>query len=135
MDNAITAIKENWLELVNRLKDLPQPFQQEVFLLNCHIAGTSHAEAAKANADSIKPGLQLTLRREPANECDGQAISVLLQPGERIGYIPQKHNPVISAVIGGFMLLIMILNIVLWVRINRLKHAPARRAKRIQTKK
>jgi D-alanyl-D-alanine carboxypeptidase len=46
-----------------------------------------------------------------------------------------KHNPVISAVIGGFMLLIMILNIVLWVRINRLKHAPARRAKRIQTKK
>ena len=96
MDNAITAIKENWLELVNRLKDLPQPFQQEVFLLNCHIAGTSHAEAAKAKADSIKPGLQLTLRREPANEYDGQAISVLLPSGERIGYIPQKHNPVIS---------------------------------------
>ena len=96
MDNAITAIKENWLELVNRLKDLPQPFQQEVFLLNCHIAGTSHAEAAKANADSIKPGLQLTLRREPSNEYDGQAISVLLPSGERIGYIPQKHNPVIS---------------------------------------
>ena len=96
MDNAITAIKENWLELVNRLKDLPQPFQQEVFLLNCHIAGTSHAEAAKANADSIKPGLQLTLRREPANEYDGLAISVLLPSGERIGYIPQKHNPVIS---------------------------------------
>ena len=96
MDKAITAIKENWLELVNRLKDLPQPFQQEVFLLNCHIAGTSHAEAAKANADSIKPGLQLTLRREPSNEYDGQAISVLLPSGERIGYIPQKHNPVIS---------------------------------------
>ena len=46
-----------------------------------------------------------------------------------------KNNPVVSGVIGGFMLLIMILNIVLWVRINRLKRAPARRAKKIQSKK
>ncbi len=96
MDSVITLIKDNWLELVNRQKDLPKPFEQEVFLLNCHIAGTSHAEAAKEKANDIKPGLPLTLRREPANEYDGRAITVLLPSGERIGYIPQKHNPVIS---------------------------------------
>ena len=46
-----------------------------------------------------------------------------------------KHNPVISGVIGGLMLIIMILNIVLWVRINRIKHAAERRAKKNSSKK
>ena len=46
-----------------------------------------------------------------------------------------KHNPVISGVIGGLMLIIMILNIVLWVRINRIKHAAERRAKKNTAKK
>jgi D-alanyl-D-alanine carboxypeptidase len=46
-----------------------------------------------------------------------------------------KQNPVVSAVIGGLMLLITILNIVLWVRINRIKSSAERRAKKIQTKK
>ena len=46
-----------------------------------------------------------------------------------------KSNPVISGVIGGFMLLIMILNIVLMVRINRIKKAAAKRARRIEGKR
>lgn len=46
-----------------------------------------------------------------------------------------KNNPVISGVIGGFMLLIMILNIVLMVRINRIKKAAAKRARRIEGKR
>ena len=46
-----------------------------------------------------------------------------------------KSNPVISAVIGGFMFLIIILNIVLWVRINRIKKAAEIRAKRLQSRK
>lgn len=46
-----------------------------------------------------------------------------------------RQNPVVSGVIGGIMLLIIILNIVLWVRINRIKRSAERRAKRIQGKK
>ena len=46
-----------------------------------------------------------------------------------------KSNPVISAVIGGFMLLIIILNIVLWVRINRIKKSAEIRAKKLQERK
>lgn len=45
-----------------------------------------------------------------------------------------KNNPVVSGVIGGVMLAIIVLNIILWVRINRIKHASERRAKRAQTK-
>jgi len=46
-----------------------------------------------------------------------------------------RQNPVVSGVIGGFMLLIIILNIVLMVRINRIKHANVRRAKKLESKK
>ena len=46
-----------------------------------------------------------------------------------------RHNPVVSAVIGELMLIITILNIVLWVRINRIKHAAERRAKKTVAKK
>ena len=46
-----------------------------------------------------------------------------------------RQNPVISGVIGGFMLLIIILNIVLWVRINKIKHAAETRAKKKSGKK
>ena len=46
-----------------------------------------------------------------------------------------KHNPVVSGVIGGLILLISVLNIVLWIRINRIKHSAVRRAKKIETKK
>lgn len=46
-----------------------------------------------------------------------------------------KHNPVVSGVIGGLILLISVLNIVLWVRINRIKHSAVRRAKKLETKK
>ena len=46
-----------------------------------------------------------------------------------------KSNPVISAVIGGFMLLIIILNIVLWVRISRIKKSAEIRAKKLQARK
>ena len=41
-----------------------------------------------------------------------------------------KQNPVVTGVILGLMVLIMALNIVLWVRINRIKHAAQTRAKK-----
>ena len=46
-----------------------------------------------------------------------------------------RNNPVVSGVIGGFMLLIMILNVVLMVRINRIKNAAAKRAKKLEGRK
>lgn len=46
-----------------------------------------------------------------------------------------RENPVVSGVIGGLMLIITVLNIVLWVRINRIKHAAERRARKKQSKK
>lgn len=55
-------------------------------------------------ANDIQPCLPLTLRREPANKCDKQAITVLLPTEERICYIPQKHNPIISCLMDAWKL-------------------------------
>ena len=46
-----------------------------------------------------------------------------------------KNNPVISGVIGGLMLVITVLNIVLWIRINRIKRSAEIRARKKQGKK
>lgn len=46
-----------------------------------------------------------------------------------------KKNPVVSGVIGGFMLLIIILNIILMIRINTIKKAAAKRAKKLESRK
>ncbi|MBR3086928.1 MAG: HIRAN domain-containing protein [Kiritimatiellae bacterium] len=86
----VAADPLNWAEPPEQVSG------KDIFLLNCHISGTSHTEAAKERASDIQPGLPLTLRREPANNFDKQAIAVFLPNGERIGYIPQKHNPVTS---------------------------------------
>ena len=46
-----------------------------------------------------------------------------------------KNNPVISGVIGGFILIIMILNVVLMIRINRIKNAASKRARKLEGRK
>ena len=48
MSNEIAVVKQHWLELASKLEDLPAPFQQEIFLLDCPIAGTSYIRGIKA---------------------------------------------------------------------------------------
>ena len=42
MANEIAVIEKNWLALADQVKDLPVPFEQEIFLEECHVAGTMH---------------------------------------------------------------------------------------------
>ena len=65
---------------------------------------------------------------DPAEQQEIEAPEEVLPPLQLF----VKNNPVISGVIGGFMLLIMILNIVLMVRINRIKNAASKRAKKLE---
>ncbi len=44
-------------------------------------------------------GEPLTLRREPDNQHDSNAIEVLRQDKVKLGYVPKKHNTVIAALI------------------------------------
>lgn len=80
---------------------VPMPFVQEIFLLECDIAGTGFVKdiekkAAALNVDSI-----VKLVREPANKYDPMAIRIDNADGEKLGYVPRAQNEVISRLMDG----------------------------------
>ena len=75
---------------------LPLPFVQEIFLMQCHIAGTSYLD----NIQEIELGLNekdiLVFKRELDNKHDKLAILILDKNGRMLGYVPQNKNEVLA---------------------------------------
>ena len=117
MTQAIVKIDPKYLEIIRTSLDktgLPKPFVQEVELLNCNIAGTTFL-----NLEDIEPKLKkhqlLVLKREPKNEYDGNAILILTEDGQKLGYVPQEKNEVLSNLMDAGKLLFGKLNEKTWV--------------------
>ena len=117
MSQAIVKIDPKYLEFVRTSLDkggLPKPFVQEVELLNCNIAGTTFLDL-----EDIEPKLKkhqlLVLKREPKNEYDGNAILILTEDGQKLGYVPQEKNEVLSNLMDAGKLLFGKLNEKTWV--------------------
>ena len=117
MTQAIVRIDPKYLEIIRTSLDktgLPKPFVQEVELLNCNIAGTTFL-----NLEDIEPKLKkhqlLVLKREPKNEYDGNAILILTEDGQKLGYVPQEKNEVLSNLMDAGKLLFGKLNEKTWL--------------------
>ena len=117
MTQAIVNIDPKYLEIIRTSLDktgLPKPFVQEVELLNCNIAGTTFLYL-----EDIEPKLKkhqlLVLKREPKNEYDGNAILILTEDGQKLGYVPQEENEVLSNLMDAGKLLFGKLNEKTWV--------------------
>ena len=117
MTQAIVKIDPKYLEIIRTSLDktgLPKPFVQEVELLNCNIAGTTFLDL-----EDIEPKLKkhqlLILKREPKNEYDGNAILILTEDGQKLGYVPQEKNKVLSNLMDAGKLLFGKLNEKTWV--------------------
>ena len=117
MSQAIVKIDPKYLEFVRTSLDekgLPKPFVREVELLNCNIAGTTFLDL-----DEIEPELKkyqlLMLIREPKNENDDKAILILTEDGQKLGYVPQKKNEVLSNLMDAGKLLFGRLDKKTWV--------------------
>ena len=96
MANDIAIVKDSWLDIADRLKDMPIPFLRDIFLLECHVARTMHVDDILVKAKNIDVGTALVLKREPENENDGLAILVETVGGDKLGYVPRSHNPVLA---------------------------------------
>lgn len=96
MANDLVILKEHWLELSARLKDLPGPFQQEIFLEEVDVAGTSHIEDIEAKTADLNENSILMLLRDSSNEYDDCAIAVITEKGDRIGWVPMDENSIFS---------------------------------------
>ena len=117
MSRAMVKIDPKYLEIIRTSLDktgLPKPFVQEVELLNCNIAGTTFLDL-----EDIEPKLKkhqlLVLKREPKNEYDGNAILILTEDGQKLGYVPQEKNEVLSNLMDAGKLLFGKLNEKTWV--------------------
>ena len=117
MSQAIVKIDPKYLEIVRTSltnKGLPKPFVQEVELLDCNVAGTSFLDL-----DDIEPKLKkhqlLMLKREPNNEYDNNAILILTEEGQKLGYVPQEKNEVLSKLMDAGKLLFGRLDEKSWV--------------------
>lgn len=71
---------------------IPKPFERDIFLLDTHVAGTTHIEGIDELEPYLKSGDRLNLFREPDNLYDEFAILIKTMDGVKIGYIPQKDN-------------------------------------------
>jgi hypothetical protein len=65
---------------------------EEAGLLVSHVAGAVHRPEA-LNSGAAAPGRPLRLRAEPDNPHDANAIAVLTEAGEPVGYVPRELNP------------------------------------------
>jgi hypothetical protein len=113
----MVKIDPKYLEIIRTSLDktgLPKPFVQEVELLNCNIAGTTFLDL-----EDIEPKLKkhqlLVLKRETKNEYDDNAILILTEDGQKLGYVPQEKNEVLSNLMDAGKLLFGKLNEKTWV--------------------
>jgi len=98
MTNSLITIDPKILAIIKGSfgKDgLPLPFVKEVFLMDCHVAGTTHLDLGQVEPGLILDG-PLILKREPDNKYDQLAIQIFDEHGNRIGYVPQAKNEVIA---------------------------------------
>lgn len=98
---------DKWGDLAKLYKGggVPMPFVQELFLLDCEIAGTGFVKDIVTKAEALTEGAVLSFVREPENKYDKKAIRVDNAAGEKLGYIPRQQNEILSRLMDGGKLL------------------------------
>ena len=85
-----TITDQNWLDVRTSTQTVPMPFQHEVLLKECHVAGTMHVDDILCKTQTVGVGsplvlkrLDLLLKRRLSN---GHLIGILqeLLPAERL---------------------------------------------------
>ena len=69
------------------------PFIQEIFLLECHIAGTGYQDLDRVEPE-LAPGDPLLFKRELDNIHDHLAVAIYDQKERKLGYLPRAKNEV-----------------------------------------
>lgn len=96
MANELTEQQQGVVSLVDShdLGDIIKPLVKEIHLFDSYIAGTTHLED-KSILEEIKVGDMLSLQREN-NKFDSNAILILNDKGQKLGYVPEKDNLVFA---------------------------------------
>ena len=77
------------------------PFVQELFLLECEIAGTGFVKDIEEKAKALTGGSVVSLVREADNKYDKLAIRIDNADGGKLGYVPRKKNEILARLLDG----------------------------------
>jgi hypothetical protein len=75
---------------------IPKPFARQIRLTDVYIAGTTHIRGIEEIEPRLEIGAKLEFFREPDNPHDPLAIVVKDGDGNKLGYIPQNKNDILS---------------------------------------
>ncbi len=76
-------------------KGLALPFVQEIFLIECQVAGTSHVDIEEIEPE-LKPEDIFVFTREADNPHDKLAIRISDEHGNKLGYVPREKNEILA---------------------------------------
>ena len=96
MANELAVIEKNWVALAGQAQSLPIPFEQTIFLAECHLAGTAEIDDMLVRTQDIKQGSPIVLRRAVADVQDGKAVAALTEGGVLVGYVPRRYGAVMA---------------------------------------
>jgi hypothetical protein len=86
---------------LNNGSGIIMPFVQELFLLECEIAGTGFVKNIDKKAKALTEGTVVSLVREADNKYDKLAIRIDNAAGEKLGYVPRKKNEILARLLDG----------------------------------
>lgn len=106
MSQELTIKNKGLLKVIEErpLSELIKPLVNEIHLFDTFIAGASRV-ADLTVFDRLHSGDKLSLRRE-VSKFDDQAILVLNEAGEKLGYIPEKDEQIFARLMDAGKLLI-----------------------------
>ena len=96
MANELAVVEESWLDLAGKFNDLPMPFEQTIFLAECHLAGTAEIDDMLVRTSGVGKGTSLRLRRSAGDAQDERAVAALTADGMLVGYLPRRYSAVMA---------------------------------------
>ena len=111
-ENGLTIKNEDLVSVVGEggISDVIKPLIGEIHLFDTFVAGTSYIKD-KSIFEGLKIGDKLNLQRED-NKFDSNAIVIMNEAKQKVGYIPEKDNAVFARLMdAGKMLMAKISNI------------------------
>ena len=101
----VTGNKGELIQTINQqgIDKVLEPMIKEIHLFDSYIAGTTFLKDPSV-LEKIKVGDKLTLQREE-NKFDDNAILILTESKEKLGYVPEKDNLVFARLLDAGKLL------------------------------
>lgn len=92
MSNELAVVSDNWLELSGNAKQLPRPFEREIFLFGSHLAGTvEEIVDVERKSGDLPEGEELKIV-VAGDAGDDTALEVRAKDGVILGWISKRWS-------------------------------------------